>query len=332
KIALDDPVARYLPTFTGGGKERVTIRLLLEHRSGLPPDRALWRIADSPAEARQDVLDTPLRYAPGERYVYSDLGFDLLGFIVQAVSHEPLDQFVETHVFQPLGMRNTFFRPARSVWARTAPTEVNPPRGYPLQGEVHDENAYALGGVAGHAGLFSTASDLAIFAQMMLNGGEYHGIRIVSDSTVRRFTTRAAGSQALGWAMADGQWGSGEYLGEDAFGHVGYTGTSLWIDPDRQMFVILLTNRVHAPRSRHSATIIEDVRADLCDAASLAVVDDPEQVIAMPVAFRADRERGWNPRRHRTHRRHPSHGAPHRAPAHHPAATTDAKGSRKVTP
>jgi hypothetical protein len=184
-----------------------------------------------------------------------------------------------------------------------APTEVTPPRGYPLQGEVHDENAYALGGVAGHAGLFSTAQDLAVFAQMMLNGGEYDGVRIVADSTVRLFTTRAAGNRALGWAMADGQWGSGEFLSDQAYGHVGYTGTSLWIDPTRDMFVILLTNRVHAARARRPEKVIADVRADLSDAAALAVTDDPDMLLAMPESFRADLAQGWNKPVRRPHRR-----------------------------
>jgi CubicO group peptidase (beta-lactamase class C family) len=303
KVALDEPVHTYLPGFTGGHKDEVTVRELLEHRSGLPPDRPLWRIARTPEEARQYVIDAKLAYPPGTRYVYSDLGADLLAFIVEAVTDTSLDVYVREHVFEPLGMRHTFFRPADSVKPHTAPTEVTPPRGYPLRGEVHDENAYALGGVAGHAGLFSTAADLAVFAQMMLNGGEYNGVRIVADSTVQLFTTRSAGSRALGWAMADGQWGSGRYLSDDAFGHVGYTGTSLWIDPDREMFVILLTNRVHAPRALRPATVIADVRADLSDAASLAVMDDPDQVLAMPEQFRADIAEGWNRTRHRVHTR-----------------------------
>lgn len=298
-IGLDDPVSKYLPEFSGGLKDSVTIRLLLEHRSGLPPDRPLWRLASSPADARRIVLSTSLDYRPGSRYVYSDLGAMTLAFIVEKVSGQPLDGFLHDRVYAPLGMSHTFFRPADSLKDRVAPTEVTPPRGYPLQGEVHDENAYALGGVAGHAGLFSTAQDLAVFAQMMLNGGEYDGVRIVADSTVRLFTTRAAGNRALGWAMADGQWGSGEYLSDQAYGHVGYTGTSLWIDPARDMFVILLTNRVHAARARRPAKVIADVRADLSDAAALAVTDDPDMLLAMPESFRADLAQGWNrPVRH----------------------------------
>src|SRR5512140_11448 len=294
RIKLDAPVNTYLPEFTGGYKDSVTVRQLLEHRSGLPADRDLWRVAHSPAEARQVVLDAPLECKPGECYIYSDLGAITLGMMVERVTGQGLDVFLHERVFAPLGMVNTFFRPADSLKARVAPTEVSPPRGYPLQGEVHDENAYALGGVAGHAGLFSTASDLSIFAQMILEGGEYKGVRIVSDSTIKLFTTRAAGSRALGWAMADGQWGSGRFMSEGSFGHVGYTGTSIWIDPDREMFVILLTNRVHAARARQPAKVISDVRADLADAAALAVTDGPDGVLAWPASFRADRAIGWN--------------------------------------
>jgi CubicO group peptidase (beta-lactamase class C family) len=294
KVDLDAPVLRYLPAFSGGLKDQVTVRELLTHRSGLPAGRDLWRIAHSPQEARDLVLSTNLEYVPNQAYVYSDLGADVLGMIVEAVSGERLDQFLQRRVFGPLGMHDTFYRPADSVRYRVAPTELTPPRGYPLQGEVHDENAYALGGIAGHAGLFSTAADLSIFAQMMLDGGEYAGVRILSDSTVGLFTHRAAGHRALGWDTADGDYGSGSYLTERAYGHTGFTGTSIWIDPDREMFVILLTNRVHAAKASHPGKVIADVRADLSDAAVLAVVDGPVPMLSMPEAFRADREIGWN--------------------------------------
>jgi hypothetical protein len=148
--------------------------------------------------------------------------------------------------------------------------------------------------VAGHAGLFSTAADLSIFAQMMLNGGEYNGVRIVSDSTVALFTRRTAGTRALGWDTADGDGGSGKFLDSRAYGHTGFTGTSIWIDPEREMFVVLLTNRVHAARARRPAKVISDVRADLADAAAAAVIDNPDNIISMPRTFRADRAVGWN--------------------------------------
>jgi CubicO group peptidase (beta-lactamase class C family) len=294
KIHLDDQVSRYIPEFTGGGKENVTLRMLLEHRSGLPAGRDLWRIAHTPEEARAAVISTPLFAAPGQYYEYSDLGADMLGFTVEAVTGEKLDTFIGRRVLEPLGMTDTYFRPDASLRGRIAPTEITPPRGYPLRGEVHDENAYALGGVAGHAGLFSTASDLSIFAQMMLNGGSYNGVRIVADSTVQLFTRRAAGTRALGWDTCAGAFGCGKYMGAEAYGHTGYTGTSLWIDPERDMFVILLTNRVHAARARRPAKVISDVRADLADAAALAVTDVAGGPIAMPRSFRADRAVGWN--------------------------------------
>lgn len=317
KLDLDAPVVRYLPTFGGGLKDNVTIRELLTHTSGLPAGRDIWRIAHNPLEAKAAVLSTPLESPPGQRYVYSDLGADVLGLLVEVVAGETLDKFLENRVFGPIGMSQTMYRPADSLRYRIAPTEIDPPRGYPLRGEVHDENAYALGGVAGHAGLFSTASDLAVFAQMMLNGGEYNGIQIVSKPTVELFTKREFGHRALGWDTADGDFGSGKYLGPNAYGHTGYTGTSIWIDPDRQMFMILLTNRVHASRAKRPAKVISDVRADLSDAAVLAVMDD-NHTLTMPSKFRADREKGWNPKPPRRHPRRSSKSH-HRAAVHHAA-------------
>jgi CubicO group peptidase (beta-lactamase class C family) len=294
KLVLDEHVSHYLPNFTGGEKDQITVRMLLEHRSGLPAGRDLWRHAHSPEEAKQLVLDTPLEYRPDHGQIYSDLGADILGWVVEAVAGQPLDKFLAERVFTPLGMHDTEFRPSDSLVYRIAPTEVSPPRGYPIRGEVHDENAFALGGVAGHAGLFSTANDLAVFAQMMLNGGTYNGTRIVSDSTVHLFTARASGDRALGWEVADGTHGAGTYLSSTAYGHTGFTGTSIWIDPERDMFVILLTNRVHAARAKRPAKVIADVRADLADAAALAVTDADLAVAEMPATFRADREVGWN--------------------------------------
>ena len=294
RVELDAPVVTYLPAFAGGAKDRVTIRHLLTHRSGLPAGRDLWRIAYSPDQAKAAVLATPLQCEPGACFVYSDLGADVLGMIAETVSGQSLDRLLDERVFGPLGMNDTFFRPADSLLYRVAPTELVSPRGYALRGQVHDENAHALGGVAGHAGLFSTAADLSVFAQMMLNGGSYNGVRILSDSAVNLFTHRAAGTRALGWDTCAGEGGCGQFLSGRAYGHTGFTGTSIWIDPDREMFVILLTNRVHAARARRPAKVISDVRADLADAAAAAVMDDPSNVLAMPVAFRADRAIGWN--------------------------------------
>jgi serine-type D-Ala-D-Ala carboxypeptidase len=337
KIDLDDPVVNYIPTFGGGDKDKVTIRMLLTHTSGLPAGRDIWRIAQTPLEARALVLSTPLEGRPGAQYIYSDIGADILGLLVEVVAGEPLDKFLARRVFEPLGMNETMFRPADSLRYRIAPTEVTPPRGYPLQGEVHDENAYALGGVAGHAGLFSTAADLSVFAQMMLNGGEYNGVQIVSKQTVDLFVSRAFGHRALGWDTADGDYGSGRYLGPTAYGHTGFTGTSMWIDPERQMFVILLTNRVHAARALRPAKVISDVRADLSDAAVLSIVDGPT-VASRTGKFRADREVGWNPpppraakRRHTSSRHHSIASATSRshASAKKKTTTTRKKSSSK---
>ncbi|MES2521224.1 MAG: serine hydrolase domain-containing protein [Gemmatimonadota bacterium] len=294
KVELDAPVSRYIPSYSGGLKDQVTIRHLLTHRAGLPAGRELWRIASTPAQARAAVLATPVACAPGRCFEYSDLGADILGFVVEAASGQRLDTFLDANVFEKLGMTDTHFSPDAADAVRTAPTEIAPPRGYPLRGEVHDENAYALGGVAGHAGLFSTASDLSVFAQMLLDGGTYDGVRVVSDTAVALFTRRAAGTRGLGWDTCDGNGGCGSYLSERAYGHTGFTGTSLWIDPDRQMFVILLTNRVHAAKARRPSTVISDVRNDLADAAALAVMDAPSGVLDMPANFRADVARDWN--------------------------------------
>jgi CubicO group peptidase (beta-lactamase class C family) len=325
RLDLDAPVSRYLPDFTGGQKDQVTIRHLLTHSSGLPAGRDLRRLARGPWHARSVVLATPLACRPGACQVYSDIGADVMAFVVEAIAGQGLDAFLEERVFEPLGMNETWFRPPVSVRDRIAPTEVSPPRGYPLRGEVHDENAWALGGVAGHAGLFSTAADLSLFAQMMLNRGTYGGVRIASDSAVELFTRRISGTRALGWDTSDGEGSAGMHMSERAFGHTGFTGTSLWIDPERDLFVILLTNRVHAPKARRPAKVIADVRADLADAATLAIMDDDE-VLRMPSAFRADRAEGWNRSVRRPARRPAS-------TAKKPASTTARKATtRKPAP
>ncbi|MGK2934905.1 MAG: serine hydrolase domain-containing protein [Gemmatimonadaceae bacterium] len=341
RIQLDAPVTRYLPEFTGGLNDMVTVGDLLTHRSGLPAARDLWRVATTPEQARAMVLSTRVRDIPGRKYMYSDLGADVLGFIAERVSRQPLDVFLHNRVYGPLRMHNTFFRPADSLRYRVAPTELVSPRGYPVHGQVHDENAHALGGVAGHAGLFSTASDLAVFAQMMLEGGAYDGVRIFADTTVRLFTRRTAGNRALGWDTAAGDYGSGQYLTPRAYGHTGFTGTSMWIDPDRQMFVILLTNRVHAAKVRYPGRVISDVRSDLSDAAVLAVIDGPRGAMKMPTAFRADRRDGWNgdtqrvraakaaAARKRAAARRASARAASAAKQRSPAASTRTKTSRR---
>jgi len=296
RVGLDDPVGKYLRAYRRGAKREVTIRMLLEHRAGLPPGRNVYRRGRSAGVAREMILATPLEYPPGEREVYSDVGADVLGFVVEAVSGERLDAFVRSHIFRPLGMASTMFRPPRRLRPRIAPTEVASSRGHPLRGEVHDETADALGGVAGNAGLFATAADLAVFAQMMLDGGTYHGVRIVRDSTVALFTRRAAGWRALGWETCAGGASCGRYMSDLAYGHTGFTGTSIWIDPENDLFVIVLANRVHElPDGRApESAVLADVRADIADIAELSVADDSVRR-DMPDALRADLAIGWTP-------------------------------------
>lgn len=327
KLELDAPVQRYVPEFTGANKDRVTIRQLLTHHSGLPAGRILWRAASTPAEARTLVLSTPLACAPGRCFVYSDLGADVLGFAIERISGEKLDAFLARRVFAPLAMRDTRFTPPTTWQSRIAPTADVSRRGYEIRGEVHDENAHALGGVVGHAGLFSTAADLAVFAQMMLNRGAINGTRIVAESTVTLFTKRQQGPRALGWEMAEQVRGAGDYFSASAYGHTGFTGTSLWIDPERQMFVVLLTNRVYAPRARRPTEVISNVRNDLADAAALAITDDPAfPRLAMPTAFRADTARSWNRAVASTRR------APVRKSTAKKATTSKASTTKKATP
>jgi CubicO group peptidase (beta-lactamase class C family) len=297
KLQLDAPVQRYLPEFTGPNKDRVTVRQLLTHHSGLPAGRILWRTPTTPAQGKRLVLETPLACAPGRCFVYSDLGADVMGWVIERVSGQRLDRYLTERVFTPLGMQDTRFTPPASWKPRIAPTADVSRRGGEIRGEVHDDNAHVLGGIVGHAGMFSTASDLAIFAQMMLNRGTYGGQRLIADSTVRLFTTRQAGPRALGWEMAEQVRGAGDYLSATAYGHTGFTGTSLWIDPERELFVILLTNRVYAPRARRAADVISNVRNDLADAAALSILDDPfVPQVPWPKIFRADTATGWNRR------------------------------------
>jgi serine-type D-Ala-D-Ala carboxypeptidase len=303
RIQLGQKVTEFLPEFSGGLNDLVTIEHLLTHRAGLPAGRDIWKIANSPSEARTAVLSSRAHDVPGRTYVYSDIGADVLGYLVEAVAQQPLDVYLHNRVFGPLRMHNTFFRPADSLRYRIAPTAEFSSRGSPLRGVVHDINAHALGGVAGHAGLFSTASDVAIFAQMMLSRGEYRGEQIFKPSTVERFTMRTAGRRALGWDTAEGDFGSGKYLTSRSYGHTGFTGTSIWIDPDRDMFMILLTNRVHGPRARRPVKVISDIRADLSDAAVLAVTDAPDGLRDMPKQFAPTVPWAGTPRRHRRRRR-----------------------------
>jgi len=266
KVDLDAPVQRYVEEFQGPNKERVTLRHLLTHSSGLPAWRPLYKETESPAAARALAIATALDTLPGIRMVYSDLGAIILGVVVERVSGETLDTYLARHVFGPLRMTSTVYRPGRDLLARIAPTEYDPWRQRHIHGEVHDENAYALGGVSAHAGLFSTGHDVARLCQMYLNGGTLNGARIVSGETIRRFTTvqdSTFSNRALGWETPNGTNSAGHLLARPAFGHTGFTGTSIWVDPSRDLFVILLTNRVNPTRQNLRIGAVRTALADV---------------------------------------------------------------------
>lgn len=275
RVDLDAPVQRYLPEWRGPGKERVTVRHLLTHSSGLPAWRPLYKEAEGPGQALALALETALDTLPGVRMVYSDLGAILLGQVVVRVAREPLDAFLARRVFAPLGMRETLFRPPPALLGRVAPTEVDPWRGRQLRGEVHDENAFALGGVSAHAGLFSSARDLVRLARMYLGDGLLDGRRFLAPATIARFTAvqdTALSHRALGWETPDGSNSAGRLMSRSAFGHTGFTGTSIWVDRERGVFVLLLTNRVNPTREHRGITA---VRVAVADAAMGAVLSGP---------------------------------------------------------
>ena len=256
KILLSDPVVRYIPEFAAGGGDRakVTIEHLLTHRAGLVPDDPLELYTGTPEEIFQRKYQQPLKSPPGSQFVYSDVGYEVLGEVIRKVSGQTLDRFAEERIFRPLGMKETFFLPRGSSpprgvsLSRIAPTER---RGdHWMRGEVHDPRSYALGGVAGHAGVFSTAADLARFCQMILEGGSLGRARILSPLSVEAMTRpRFYGDgdvRGLGWDIATAySRNRGDLFPPGTFGHTGFTGTSLWIDPSSDTFVVFLSNRVH---------------------------------------------------------------------------------------
>lgn len=271
KIDLDAPVSRYLPEFRGARKSAVTVRMLLNHTSGMPPYVKFWLVAHSVAEARKQLMATPLRRAPGVSAEYSDLNAMLVGLIVERVSGQPLEVFAESAVFRPLGMMSTHYRPTLADKTNAAPTGRY--HGQPVGGVVNDRNAVVLGGVSGHAGVFSTGIDMARFAQAWLRATTDHG-KWLSRSTVAEFFTHtgASGTRALGWDTPLPPGGKklslyGRCATPSTYGHTGWTGTEMWIDPEQDLFVVLLTNRSFAPNNpTESFAQLKDVRAKVADA------------------------------------------------------------------
>ncbi len=275
-LDLDAPVNRYVPEFRGPGKDSVTVRDLLVHASGLPGWRPLYREAATRAEALALVDTTPLIHPRGTAFEYSDLGAIVLTQAVERLAGEPLDQFAAQRLFGPLGMTATRYRPPPSWRPLIAPTDSDTVFRYRLLvGEVDDENAGRLGGVSGHAGLFSNAADLSRFAAMLLGKGAFGGVRFVRPETVVEFTRRQdlppGSTRALGWdtpdSPPDSTSSAGSLLSSGAFGHTGFTGTSLWVDPGRDLFIILLTNRVNPNRANTAIRRVRHHVADLVVAA-----------------------------------------------------------------
>ncbi len=252
KINLDDPVSKYIPKFAQNGKEKVTLKNLLLHNSGLPSWKPFYQLCKTPDEILDSIYAQPLVYKTGDSTVYSDLGFITLGKVVEVVTGMTLDQYVKKMFYIPLGMKNTTFLPPDKWIENIAPTEYDSLLGKFIHGVVHDENARALGGVSGHAGLFSNARDLAVLMQMILNGGEYGGKRFFKSETVELFTKRWPNNRGLGWDNALSPYGKSALdgaFGENAFGHTGFTGTSVYVYPEKNVIAVLLTNRVHPTRA-----------------------------------------------------------------------------------
>ena len=286
-LRLEDRVKRYLPDFTGGGKDGITLRHLLTHYSGLPADFDLSKEWFGYPAAMAELYRTKAGSEPGKEFLYSDLNFIALGEVIQSVTGEPLEETARKRIFAPLGMTDTFFRPPASLVGRIAPTEprkntlrylkgtaapASPDQ--ILRGEVHDPTAWRMGGVAGHAGLFSTARDLAIYSRTLLDQGAYPGGRLLSPLTVRAMTSSQSprdGEQARGYGWdLDSTYSSprGDVFSE-GYGHTGFTGISLWVHPPTGVFIIVLSNRLHPDGGKD----INHLRAVIANIVAAAVVD-----------------------------------------------------------
>jgi len=275
QLDLDRTVASYLPEFNAPDKAGITMRMIVTHRGGLEAFAALYKEFKGRDQYLAQINLRPLKSLPGTETVYSDWDMILTQLVIERITGKTLDQFVTETVFTPLGMTSTMFTPdSVTYFSRIAPTEIDTARGGLVHGKVHDENAWAMGGVSGHAGLFSTARDLSIFAQMILNGGEYNGVRIVKPATLARWTAPQSGtsSRAIGWDTPSKNSSAGNYFSARSFGHTGFTGTSMWVDPEKNLFVILLTNRVDPTRANNRHV---PLRRDVADAAQLSITDAP---------------------------------------------------------
>ncbi len=271
RLSLDAPVRQYLPRFSGGPKDRVTVRMLLDHTSGLRSYVPFFKQARTRDGAKTLLYAEPLVRQPGNSAVYSDLNAILMGLVLESVSGLPLDSLVTREVFGPLELHGTTFRPPASVRRRTVPTALW--RGQPVQGQVNDPNAVVFGGAAGHAGIFSSGMDLARYAQVWLRNGAGPRGQWVTPATIRQFLTRGvnSGPRLLGWDTPElyGKEPSlfGTLISDAAYGHTGFTGTEIWVDPAHDLFLVFLTNRTFDPRARNAHHALRTVRTSLSDAA-----------------------------------------------------------------
>lgn len=251
-FSLDDKVTKYIPQFAVNGKENITIKNLLLHNSGLPAWKKFYGRNLTYDDVIKEIFSSELDYKTGEKTVYSDLGIIILGKIIEKVTAKSLDVFCSDKIFIPLKMESTFFNPVDSIKKLCAPTEAdNYWRMKTLQGEVHDETSAMLNGVAGHAGLFSTANDISELISVLMHKGKFEHKEFIKQSTVELFTKRSSeeSTRAIGWdTKSDSGSSAGNYFSKNSFGHTGFTGTSIWADPQRNLFVVFLTNRVYPTR------------------------------------------------------------------------------------
>lgn len=258
-LNLDDKVIKYLPEFNNNAKDKITIRNLLLHNSGLPAFKKYYDIYSTADEVINDIMNLSLDNPPGEKYIYSDLGMIVLQKVIEKITSKTLDVFLSENLFILLDMKSTMYNPPQELKNKCVPTELdNFLRMRLLQGEVHDERAFMLNGVAGHAGLFSTAEDLSKFVMMLLNNGIYREHKIIDSRIIDEWTSKQSNQsdRGLGWdTKSPENSSSGNYFSLNSFGHTGYTGTSIWVDKETKLFVILLSNRVHP--TRNNTKIIE---------------------------------------------------------------------------
>jgi CubicO group peptidase (beta-lactamase class C family) len=270
KLDPSDKVSKHWPEFAANGKEGVTVEHLLLHTSGLTADNAIADYANGKAAAMKAIAGLKLEAPAGTRFKYSDVGFIVLGELVERLGGASLDAYANKHVFAPLKMADTGYTPKESAFGRIAPTGLR--KQETILGSVHDPRAFAMGGVAGHAGLFATADDLALYARMVLNRGELAGVRILKEESMKRFTephdVPPKGRRSLGWDV-DTSYSSPRGEGFQAgagFGHTGFTGTSIWFEPRHKLAVIVLSNRVH-PDDKGNATPLRKEIASIVAAA-----------------------------------------------------------------